>query len=230
MTVLYMLGKILLYILLVLIILFLVVLTIPFKYYFEGKKSESTSIQGSVSWLFGAIKMGFNYSTGNGFYMEINFIGIKKALNINDRNPEIEDKKDKNYKEKPAYSYITYDVIKKALHMVFKLLNYCKPRQFQLEATVGFEDPMYTGLLYGIKNAGLAILDKCNIRLEPTFEEEELKGRFKARGGIQIFYLLLVMMEFVFTNPFRSILIKNMKFKIKRRLKRWRIISISTKA
>jgi hypothetical protein len=109
------------------------------------------------------------------------------------------------------------------------MLNHCKPSQFRINAKVGFEDPMYTGLLCGIKNTSYAILDKYQIRLQTTFEDEVLEGNFIIGGRVQIFYLILVALEFVLTKPFRSILFKNIKIKIKRRLKRWRIVSILVK-
>lgn len=234
---LYILWKIIEYILLVLFIILLAVLMIPFKYYSTGEKIESTLLEGTVSWLFGGLKMRFNYSSESGASMVMNLLCIEKKLDSSKKKPQSkqhdEDKWNNSKKkksQKPAYSYITYEVILKGLQAVLKVLNHCKPKLFHLEAKVGFENPMYTGLLYGIKNAGFAILDKCHIQLQPTFDEEELKGSFIIGGSIQIFYLLLVAIEFVFTKPFRSILIKNIKIKIKRRLKKWRIVSISTKA
>jgi hypothetical protein len=235
MLVLYILGKILyiLFVLLtvlleVLLIVLLAVLIIPFKYKFSGEKLESTLIEGSVSWLFGGLKMKFCYNSNSGYDMGLNFLGIKKRFgkkgDKNQGKTNEKDKKESHEKkhDKPAYSYFTYEVLTKGLQLVLKVLKHCKPSQFHLEAKVGFDDPMYTGLLYGIQNTGFAILDKYHIHLEPTFEEEDLKGSFTIGGSIQIFYLLLVAIEFVLTKPFRSILFKNIKIKIKRRLKNGR--------
>jgi hypothetical protein len=211
--------------------LLLVFLLIPFKYTCYGEKLEDTFLEGSVSWLFGGLKMRFNYSTDNGINMAMNILGFKKKLSNKKESLKRLDKKhesDNSKKsEKPVYSYFTYGVFKQALQSVLKILDHCKPRQFCVNAKVGFDDPMYTGLLCGIK--GYAILDKYNIRLEPTFEEELLQGNFRLGGSIQFFYLLLIAIGFVFTTPFRSILFKNIKMKIKRRLKKWRIISISAR-
>ncbi len=239
MLVFYIIGKIFLYILFtLLIILFIVlsaVLIIPFKYYFTGERFENTIIEGTASWLFGGAKMKFNYSTENGFITRVNILCFKIKLDSS-KKPDAKDKKDNESKnkdkeknEKPAYSYFTKEVLKKGLECILKVLNHCKPRQFQLQAKVGFDDPMYTGLLYGIIGAGFAILNKNNINLQPTFEEEGLEGNFIIGGSIRIGYLLLVAIGFVLTKPFRSILLKNSKLKIKRRLKTWRI-SIATKA
>ncbi|MBC8061852.1 MAG: DUF2953 domain-containing protein [Clostridiaceae bacterium] len=229
---LYILVKIILYILLVLLIVLLAVLIIPFKYISSGEKQESTFLEGSVAWLFGGLKMKFIYNSDSGHSMTINFMGFKKNLNNKKEKEQSKAKSENNsYKkehEKPVYSYFTSEVIKKGIQAFLKVLNHCKPSKFNLEAKAGFDDPMYTGLLYGIQGAGFAILNKYHINLKPSFEEEDLKGSFIIGGSIQIFYLLLVAIEFVITRPFRSILLKNIKIKIKRRLKKWRI-SILTK-
>lgn len=235
MIVLYIFGKIILYILSVLLIIIIFVLLVPFKYYFSGDRYDKAELEGSVGWLFGGLKMKFNYSSDSGYNMGMNFLGFnKKSSNKNGKSKSSSNKKDKENSlnkedNKPAYSYFTYEVIEQGLRIILKVLNHCKPRQFNIDAKVGFDDPMYTGLLYGIRGAGFAILDKYNIKLKPTFEEEDFKGSFIIGGSIQIFYLLLVVIEFMLTKPFRGILFKNIKIKIKRRLKKWRIISISTK-
>ena len=237
MLVLYTIGMIILYILLtLLIVLFIVlsaVLIIPFKYYLDGEKFGSTMLEGTVSWLFGGIEMRFNYLTGKGYNTKLNLLGFKinpnSSKNSSDEVEKKEEEVTKKKKEKPPYSYFTQEVLKRGLECILKLLNHCKPRQFHLQAKVGIDDPMYTGLLYGIKGAGFAILDKYNINLQPTFEDEVLEGSFIMGGSIRIGYLILVAIGFVFTKPFRSILFKNIKIKIKRRLRSWRT-SIATKA
>lgn len=223
----YIIVKIILYILLALLLLLLAVLLIPFKYYVRGENIDDKILEGYVSWLFGGIKMRFCYSSEEGTVMLVNFLGFKKKLDVREKkhDKKEDEKKDRNRKKSEnTYSYVTYRVVKKAFHTVMKLLDHCKPRQLEIKAKVGFEDPMYTGLLCGMQGAGFAILDRFNIRLQPTFEEEEISGSLILGGSIQIFRLLLVMMEFVFTRPFRSILLKNIKTKIKRRMRAWRIL------
>ncbi len=237
MLVLYTIGMIFLYILLSLLIVFFIVLSavllIPFKYYLDGEKFGSTMFEGTVSWLFGGVEMRFNYLTEKGLNTKLNLFGLKINPNSNKKSIDKAEKKEeeaiKKKKERQPWSYFTQDVLIKGLECILKLLNHCKPRQFHLQAKVGIDDPMYTGLLYGIKGAGFAILDKYNINLQPTFEDEVLEGSFVMGGSIRIGYLILVVIEFVLTKPFRSILFKNIKLKIKRRLKTWRI-SIATKA
>ncbi len=224
-SIIYIIAKIILYIFLVLLLILLAVLLIPFKYYARGEAGENKSFEAYVSWFFGGLKMRFVYSSQSGIAIFMNLFGFKKKMDGGNRK-QYEKNNEKHTgkkKTKDYYSYVTYPVIRKGIQSVMKLLNYCKPRQLEVNAKVGFEDPMYTGLLCGIQGAGFAILDKFNIRLQPAFEEEGVKGSLVIGGSIQIFYLLLVVMEFVFTRPFRNILLKNIKSKIKRRMRTWRI-------
>ena len=231
----YILLKVILYILLVLVVFLLTILIIPYKYNVMGKKMDTTSFEGSVSWLFGGVRMRFNYNSENGTSMMMSLMGFRKKMDISKKMPRNkqsdEDKKNeiKKKRAKPAYSYFTYEVLEQGLQFILKALNYCKPRKFNVDAKIGFDDPMYTGLLCGIQNTGYAFLDKYHIHLQTVFEDEVVEGNFEIGGSIQIIYLLLVAIGFLFTKPFRSILFKNIKIKIKRRLKRWRIVSISMK-
>ncbi|MDF2986325.1 MAG: hypothetical protein K0R50_1835 [Eubacterium sp.] len=231
MLVLYILGYLFLYLVLFLLIVVLAVLLIPFRYHFTGEKLERTWFEASVAWLFGGIKLNIHYNTEEKISSSMRILGIRRRMGKNQgKNKDIskaekkDEKQKKREKSKAPYSYLTIEVLEKTFQCVLKLLNHCKPDKFQLRARVGFDDPMYTGLLCAVRGTGFAILDKYDIRFQPNFEEEELKGSLTISGRIQLFYLLLVAMEFVFTRPFRTILIKNLKTKIKRRVRRWQTL------
>lgn len=239
MVVLFILLKILIYFLIVILSIMLVsmlaILLIPFNYFCSGRKLESSFLEGHFSWLFGGLKMKFNYSSEEGPAMAVSFFGFKKSIKDFKKNTKFINKFKNNTKakkkgEKPAYSYFTYDVIKKIIEKVLKIIDHCKPKKFQLDVSGGFGEPMYTGLLYAIKSTGFIILDKYNVSIQPKFEEDEIKGSFIIGGSIHIGYLILVMIEFMTTKPFKSILAKNIKFKIKRRLKKWQGTSVSMRA
>ncbi len=225
--------KIILYVFLTIVALVLLIVFVPFKYYAEGSKYETISVKSYASWLFGAVKINFNYSTQDGIGTNFNLFGIKKGFNKKSEDKSVKKEwgsKAKKVKDKPAYSYFTYEVFTQGLKSVFKILNHYKPSRLRIDAKVGFEDPMYTGLLCAVRNTWFAILNKDSIRIQTNFEDEILEGSFLIGGGIQIFYLILVGIEFVFTKPFKIVLFKNIKYKIKRRLKKWPIVSILVKA
>ena len=228
MLILYILGQIFLFLLLILLLILMAVLLIPFRYYFTGEKLEDSWFRLQVSWLFGGVKLHTNYHSES-ISSTIGIFGIHRNItekSEKEKKPKQEDKQDKSKKSrsKPPYSYFTREVLEKAVQCLLKLLNHCMPAKFELYTKVGFEDPMYTGLLCALQGAGCAILDKFNIRLQTSFEEEQLKGSLTIAGRIQLFYLLLVAIEFLITKPFRTIFVKNLKIKIKRRLRRWQIL------
>ncbi len=232
MLILYILGQIFLLLLLILLILLqilllilLAVLLIPFRYYFTGEKLDDSWFRLQVSWLFGGVKLHINYQAES-ISSTIQIFGVHRNITGEpgkEKKSKHKDNQDKGNKSgnKPPYSYFTREILEKAVHCLLKLLNHCMPAKFELYSKVGFEDPMYTGFLCALQGAGYAILDKFNIHLQTSFEEEELKGSLTIAGRIQLFYLLLVAIEFLVTRPFRTIFIKNQKIKIKRRLKRW---------
>lgn len=234
MIVLFILLKIILYILLAIFAIVLAVLVIPFRYRIKGAKYDTTVVEGFGDWFFGAVKIDFGYNSGKGTSARFKLFGIKKDFKTQQKQVDSISKKKVGQKRKnvnkPAYSYFKYEVFQQVMHAVLKVLNHYKPEKFYIDVKAGFEDPMFTGLLYAIKSIGFGVLDKGNIQIRTVFEDEVLEGSFLIGGGIQIFYLILVAMEFVFTRPFRSILFKNIKFNIKRRLKKWRVISILVKA
>lgn len=229
MLVLTVLGYLFIYILSILLAVILAILLIPFKYYFTGEKMENEWFKASVAWLFGGINYNIEYNSGK-FSSNMRILGIHKTIEKGPSKKDTGEKKDngqnngKKSKNKNPYGYLTNEVMEKGFQCIFKLLNHCKPRKFVLKARAGFEDPMYTGLLCGIQGIWSAILDKYDIHLQPDFEDEEIKGSLSVGGSIQLFYLLLVAMEFVLSRPVRSIWLKNLNIKIKRRLKTWQTL------
>lgn len=225
--------KIISYVFLIIVALILLIVFVPFKYNVEGSKFETIAVKGYANWLFGAVAIRFNYNTQDGFDTKLNLFGIKKCIKKKSEDKAVKQywgNNEKNVKDKPAYSYFTYEVLMQGLKSVLKILNHCRPSRFRIDVKVGFDDPMYTGLLCAVRNTWYAILNKDSIRIQTNFEDETLEGSFLIGGGIQIFYFILVGIEFVFTKPFKSILFKNIKFKIKRRLKKWRKVLIFVKA
>lgn len=111
---LYILGKVILFIVLLLLALLLAVLLIPFKYTLAGEKFDNTILEGAFSWMFGSLKFKFNYHTDNGICMMAGVLGFRKKLGESVKKSERKsnkrkDKKIKSKDEKPAYSYFSYE-------------------------------------------------------------------------------------------------------------------------
>lgn len=228
MLVLYILWCVFKYLLLTFLAVILAILLIPFRYSFSGDKDESSRFSAHVSWLFGGIKVFVNYDSDK-LKTVFSIFGIRKSIKANGIVHTIPEKADPEPKPKPkqgksTYFSLTQGILVKAFKCLFKMLNHCKPQKIRLKAKAGFEDPMYTGLLYAIQGAGFAVLDKYEIHLQPDFEDEELRGELDIRGRIQLIYLLLVGLELLFSKPVRTEIINNFKIKMKRRIKKWQTL------
>jgi hypothetical protein len=196
------------------------VIFIPFSYRFSGQKDEAGIIlKGHVAWLFGGLKVKLGYSHDNGF-CSINFIGLEKGIDSFKRtgknnNYKKQKNKDNTKKKKSGLKqYFNRDILKKALECLLKILKYLKPKKFFLRARIGFDDPADTAFMCELYNIGNNILDSKNVNIYFDFENEVFEGRFLIGGSIQVFYFILVGIEFLLTRPFRNILFKNMKIKL----------------
>lgn len=216
---LYILGQILFYILLVIIFLIVAVVFIPFTYRFSGQKDDAgLFLKGNVSWLFGGLKVKLGYSHHNSF-CAISFMGLEKKVDsINSTRKKSNYKKQKNKdnakKKTGLKQYFNRDILKKALECLIKILKYLKPKKFFLRAKIGLDDPADTAFMCEIYNIGNNILNSKNTKIYFDFENEVLEGRFLIGGSIQVFYFILVGIEFLLTRPFRNILFKNIKIKL----------------
>lgn len=212
------------YILLIIGILLATFILIPYNYNVAGEKLAELELRGSVSWLFGGIKIIFSqYYKHKEITLVI--VGITKKLNIDEKSKRKQDKADskqgkdtKSAKSKKGFdsgTYLKKDIIQKAFSSILKLLKHCSPKTLSIYARIGFNDPMYTGFLCAFNSQLCFLVNKYNINIQPVFDDEVIEGRFSIGGRIWLPYLILVMIGFLITKPIRNILLS----KIKRRNK-----------
>jgi hypothetical protein len=84
-----------------------------------------------------------------------------------------------------------------------------KPDVINVDISAGFDDPMYTGILYGFYCQFLCLINEDKVRFRPVFNEKILEGSFYLRGRIKTFYILLVFLRFLVSPPIR----KEIKFR-----------------
>ncbi|WP_425806803.1 DUF2953 domain-containing protein [Desulfitobacterium sp. Sab5] len=219
--------SILSYLLLGVAVILTMIIFIPYHYHVSGEKLEESQIQGSISWLFGGIKIDFRRHAKQKMQMDLILFGLNKKVNIKQKSTQTEPQKEKeleaikNLKKvkrtKPSHwrEYLKPPIIRKALSVVFKILEHSQPKKLFLYVKVGFSDPMYTGLLYALKSQFYMFLDKYDIDIQPVFDEEIMEGRFLIGGRIWIPYLILVIIGFLISEPIRNIFISKFKRKIK---------------
>lgn len=225
------LGNVLLVLGMVLGVLLSALILIPYDYKFYGENLTQSQIKGTVSWLFGGLKLTFFQYSREHREMSLMILGLSRRINIRPESTKEQNQKDSedgdkvqrskskgkasNKKPFDFHTYLKRDIIQKALAFVLKILKHCQPKHLSVYVRIGFDDPMYTGFLCALHSQYAWLLDKYDLRIEPVFDEEVLEGRFSIGGRIWLAYLILATLRFLITKPIRNILIANLKRKNK---------------
>ncbi|MGI6451153.1 MAG: DUF2953 domain-containing protein [Desulfitobacteriia bacterium] len=202
--------SILCFILIVLAILLAAFLLIPYHYEVCGDSEANLRLQGSLSWLFGGIKISFSKYARQKKELTLQLLGIRKQLNIKAQDKKrqgkrAKPKKDPQKSKLKLSAFLQGDVLKKTFSTLGKILKHCGPRYFTVNARIGFADPMHTGLMCAFLSQFQALLSRYDLTLEPVFDEEVLVGRFSIGGKIWLPYLSVVILGFLITKPIRNI-------------------------
>lgn len=114
---------------------------------------------------------------------------LDKVLNICDKIKKYDDVKN---------SFIEYlrkdeskTAIKEIKKITIKLMKHIMPRKLKSKIGFGFEDASATGKALGALSIFYAIYGD-NLELEPDFDKQVLYGKYKLKGRIYIYFLLIV--------------------------------------
>lgn len=205
------------YILIGLGVLLATVVFIPYRYAACGDSNAGLQFQGSVSWLFGGIKIIFSKYARQKKEITLVILGLNKKLTIDKDKDDKDSAKDKTKKAKSKKcldwrKFLKKDARRKIIDTLAKILKHCGPKELMVDARIGFSDPMHTGLMCAFLSQFYTRLNKYDMAIEPVFDEEIIEGRFSIGGRIWLPYLILVMIGFLITKPIRNILFtKNKK-------------------
>ncbi len=201
------------------------VIFIPYNYYVTGENLDLPQLQGSVSWLFGGIRISFYCRSEQNRKIILTIFGFKKKVKIrpelkqSKRGKSGQNKKHSNSGQNKKHSgfieYMKRDIIENSISSLVKIFKYCLPKTLSIDTRIGFNNPFYTGLLSAFTSQSSVWLKKYDINIQPVFEEEIIEGRFLIGGRIWLPYLILVMIGFLITKPIRNIFISQLKTKIK---------------
>lgn len=203
------------------------IIFIPYNYYAAGENLDLPQLQGSVSWLFGGIKISFNRRSKQNSEIILTIFGFKKKVKIRPKSASAKEnlkidmndiknrKTRRSHKHTNFFKYIKRDIVEKAITSLLKILKHCLPKRLSVDTRIGFNNPFYTGLLSAFTSQSSVWLKKYDINIQPVFEEEIIEGRFLIGGQIWLPYLILVMIGFLITKPIRNIFISQLKTKIK---------------
>lgn len=81
--------------------------------------------------------------------------------------------------------------IKEIKKITYKLMKHILPRKLKANIGFGFEDASSTGTALGMLSMLYAIYGD-NLELEPDFDKQVLYGKYKLKGRIYIYFLLIV--------------------------------------
>ena len=200
------------------------IIFVPYKYHVSGEYFDEPQLRGSIAWLFGGVKINFQHLNQT-TEISLTILGLNKQIKVRPKSSGAKYNKGTKHNEntktagnkKPSNfaQYLKRNVIQKAISVFLKLVKHCQPTTFFIQARIGFDDPMYTGLLYAFNSQFYLLFNKYDINIQPVFDEEIIEGRFLIGGRIWLLYLILVMIGFLITKPIRNIFISNFKRKIK---------------
>lgn len=209
-------------ILLIVIVIIMLIIITPYTYIVEGDNIEGFGFEFSVLIFFK--KLGFTYRqlSSKEKQMTINIFNFSKKISDN-HNKEQKPKKIKKAKDKKSkkkktkkkriMSRINKKIIKNIINMIQRILKEISPKRISIDAKIGFEDPMYTGLIYGLYSEFSYFLKKWNMLIDPVFNDEIFKFNFSIAGRIRIYNIIFILLKFIFSSPIRKEIILIIKEK-----------------
>ena len=208
------------YLLLAVLLLCLILIIVPYHYRVAGEKYEQSRLEGSIIWLFGGIKIDFSRTFPGRFRVHLTVLGWfrhsfapqtppgkPKQESLPPPGKSEEHKHSKEKKKSSFKEFLKPDILKEALTTLVKLLKHFQPHTLSVSAKIGFNDPMMTGLLYGLLSQFHFLIHRHDVHVQPVFDEEYLEGQFLIGGRVWIPALLLMMAGFMLSKPVRSIYI-----------------------
>ncbi|TJX15179.1 DUF2953 domain-containing protein [Tissierella creatinini] len=193
--------KITLNILLVIVILLFSIVLIPYTYVVNGNEERIKFI---FSWLFLKVTYVKNFHHEDEFL--ISLFNFNKIIQTSqDKKSKMgKKKKDKKKKKRPNGIKINRGIINQVIILFKRVWNSIKPRVISIDARVGFNDPMYTGILYGLYCQFSYLFRKYDINFQPVFDDEVYRGRFFIKGRIWLIYLIIGFLRFFISSPIRK--------------------------
>lgn len=189
-----------------------IVLLVPVEYWSQGCRNGSTRAEVGASWLFGALAVEGDWRDGRPT-AAFRVLGGRTPLPLSGRKkPGKKERKGK--KEKKTWYVGIRDadlgqfgnraVFREAGLLIRRVAAVGTPREFCLEARVGFDDPSRTGWLCALYYPGEEWLREKGISLDPCFARACLEGSYRIRGRIVLAPCLLALLRFGLSRPVRN--------------------------
>ena len=207
MIVLIILGYVLITIISILFILAVMLLFIPFSYLSYGSlDNDQGDATAEFKWLFNAIDMRMLFRLGKAFEcdLRIGFLHFRPDFHRWKAKPKKEASlvEKKKRKRKGRFTKDKLIIVLKSLKRI--LMRY-KPRKLMIDATIGFDDAYYTGLMCaGLSSISpLVNLTGSEVRIVPEYNDALFEGCYEAEGRVVVFFLAWEALKIYFSKPFR---------------------------
>ncbi|OGO78649.1 MAG: hypothetical protein A2Y23_00650 [Clostridiales bacterium GWB2_37_7] len=225
MWVVFLILKLILYLLTALLLILLAFLIVPFSYKGEAEVYGGISFNYKVGWFWNL----FNIRGTKGEQRQTTevFLGNKRlfAVKTNAKGEaesvgEVDKAESKKVakKENNLRSMFETSIIKEAFGYIIKVFKQISPRYLHLHGTYGFDDPSVTGMTAGFIYTLQGIWPQCKIQLQPSFTEEILELELKAAGSISAGRLAWDTARFLLKKDIRTKVFKRNK-KVKQKSK-----------
>ncbi|MBU3160028.1 DUF2953 domain-containing protein [Clostridium frigoris] len=217
MFILFLILKILLYLLIFIFGVILLFLIIPLEYYISSKIDETINVDITLLFFKKIIKIMVKHEDTKEVFM-LKFMGlgvIRKEI----KSPDIKIEKDENEKsnkkskKKKRSNFNIRDYIEKVfindLINYFKdIINIVKPKIVKINGFYGFEDPSLTGMICGIIPLISSLIPKSNINLQPVFDDEIIEIECDIHGKISLLSAIIKTLKFILKKNSREKIFK----------------------
>ena len=217
MFILFLILKILLYLLMFIFGIILLFLIIPFEYYISSKIDEKINVDITLLFFKKIVKaMVKHEDTKEIFLLKIMGLRIiRKEIKSPDIKIEKEEKEKnkKNSKKKKKSSFNIRDYIER--EFINDLINYfkdiiriIKPKTVKINGFYGFDDPSLTGMICGIIPLISNLIPKSDINLQPVFDDEIIEIECDVHGKISLLSAIVKTLKLIFKKNNRQKIFK----------------------
>ncbi|MBU3072067.1 DUF2953 domain-containing protein [Clostridium estertheticum] len=215
MFVLFLILRILLYLLIFTSGIILLFLIIPFEYYISSKIDEKINVDITLLFLKKIIKVMVRHEDTKETFL-IKIMGLRiirkeiKSPGIKIEKEEME-KNNKNSKKKNNFNikdYIEREFINDLINYFKDIINIVKPKTVKINGVYGFDDPSLTGMICGIIPLISNLIPKSDINLQPVFDDEIIEIECDVHGKISLLSAIIKTLRFVFKKNSRQKIFK----------------------
>ncbi|MBU3154868.1 DUF2953 domain-containing protein [Clostridium estertheticum] len=215
MFILFLILKILLYLLIFIFGIILLFLIIPFEYYINSKIDEKIDVDITLLFFKKIIKVMVKHEDTKEIFL-LKIMGLRiirkeiKSPDIKIEKEEIE-KNNKKSKKKSNFNikdYIEREFINDLINYFKDIIRIIKPKTVKVNGFYGFEDPSLTGMLCGIIPLISNLIPKSDINLQPVFDDEIIEIECDIHGKISLLSAIIKTLKFVFKKNSRQKIFK----------------------